>query len=225
LRFTYAQPIREEYPELTTGLLRIDGVTRNGNVAVWTAHYSDIASSRLAGETEAALPEIQAWRKAYSKMGFRPTQYRCAAEALLRRFRKEQSLPNLHPLVNLCNAVSIAFAIPVAVFDVQKIAGDLEVKHAQGDEHYETFGGEIEHPDVGEIIFADASGAAHARRWVNRQSGLSAVRDTTANVLIVAEAMHHRGADDVARLLSALRTAAGETWPDAVIVLIFFSPL
>ncbi|HEY3906880.1 MAG TPA: hypothetical protein VGM14_23450 [Streptosporangiaceae bacterium] len=29
--------------------------------------------------------------------GLKPTQYRCASESLLRRFRKEGSLPNLHP--------------------------------------------------------------------------------------------------------------------------------
>ena len=56
-------------------------------------------------------------------MGLKPTQYRCAAESLLRRFRKEGSLPRLHPLVDLCNAVSLAFAVPVAVLDAGRIAG------------------------------------------------------------------------------------------------------
>jgi DNA/RNA-binding domain of Phe-tRNA-synthetase-like protein len=37
-------------------------------------------------------------------MGLKPTQYRCAPEALLRRLRKEGTLPPLHPLVDLCNA-------------------------------------------------------------------------------------------------------------------------
>jgi DNA/RNA-binding domain of Phe-tRNA-synthetase-like protein len=38
----------------------------------------------------------------------KPTQYRCASEALLRRFRKEGALPRIHPLRDLCNAVSLA---------------------------------------------------------------------------------------------------------------------
>ncbi|MGE5287344.1 MAG: phenylalanine--tRNA ligase beta subunit-related protein [Micromonosporaceae bacterium] len=54
-------------------------------------------------------------------------QYRCASESLLRRFRKEGALPQLHPLVDVCNAVSLAFAIPVAVFDVSKITGHLSI--------------------------------------------------------------------------------------------------
>jgi DNA/RNA-binding domain of Phe-tRNA-synthetase-like protein len=217
LRFSYATTIRAEFPELRTALLRLDGVTRDADVTSWTERHADVAKARLAGETEAALPEIQAWRRAYARMGLKPTQYRCASEALLRRFRKEGSLPRIHPLVDLCNAVSIAFAIPIAVFDVDKVAGDLEVRRAGGHERYLTFGGEIESPDAGEVIFADSSDSVHARRWVNRQSGLSAVRDETARALVVVEAMHEGGADDVARLAAALHNAAAEAWPRAAI--------
>ena len=79
--------------------------------------FAAVAKARLADGPEGELPEIQAWRRAFAQMGLKPTQYRCAAESLLRRFRKEGSLPRLHPLVDLCNAVSLAFAIPVAVLD------------------------------------------------------------------------------------------------------------
>ena len=40
----YAKSIRSGFPELTSAVLRIDGVTATGNVCIWTAHYSDIAS-------------------------------------------------------------------------------------------------------------------------------------------------------------------------------------
>ena len=129
-------------------------------------------------------------------MGLKPTQYRCAAESLLRRFRKEGSLPRLHPLVDLCNAVSLAFAVPVAVLDADQVAWPLEVRYASGDEDYLTFGGEVEHPAPGEVIFADQAGQAHARRWTNRQSGRSAVSPATSTVLIVAEALHERRGRD-----------------------------
>jgi DNA/RNA-binding domain of Phe-tRNA-synthetase-like protein len=145
-------------------------------------------------------------------MGLKPTQYRCAAESLLRRFRKEGSLPRLHPLVDLCNAVSLAFAIPVAVLDVAAITWPLQVRYAAGDEDYLTFGGETEHPAAGEVIFADQAGRAHARRWTNRQSGLSAVGDTTTAVLIVAEALHDSAARDVPELMAAVAAELATTW-------------
>jgi DNA/RNA-binding domain of Phe-tRNA-synthetase-like protein len=70
-----------------------------------------MAEARLANTLEGELPEIQAWRRVFSRMGLKPTQYRCASEALLRRFRKERSLPLIHPLIDLCNAVSIALSL------------------------------------------------------------------------------------------------------------------
>ena len=174
---------------------------------------SAIAKSRLAAvSTESELPEIQAWRRAFAAMGLKPTQYRCASESLLRRFRKEGSLPRLHPLVDLCNAVSLAFAIPVAVFDLSAVTGPLEVRYATGDEEYLTFAGEVEHPAVGEVIFADAAGQAHARRWTNRQSGRSAVRDSTTRALIVAEALHDSAPADIAELAAALTAEIQAAW-------------
>lgn len=79
-------------------------------------------------------------------MGRKPTQYRCACESLLWRLRKQGSLPRLHPLVDVCNAVSVAFAIPVAVFDASKITSHLQVRYAAGDEDYLTFFGDVQHP-------------------------------------------------------------------------------
>jgi DNA/RNA-binding domain of Phe-tRNA-synthetase-like protein len=54
------------------------------------------------------------------------------------------------------------------------------------------------------FVFADGSARAHARRWTNRQSAYSAVRETTTSVLAVAEAMHASAHADVERLLGTL---------------------
>ncbi|MGV1789213.1 B3/B4 domain-containing protein [Rhizobium sp. A37_96] len=210
--FRHSNEMWAEFPELVAGTLFAEGITSTVDAAARVAGYHAAAAERLAQGPESEMPEIQAWRRSFSKMGLKPTQYRCASEALLRRFRQEGALPRLHPLVDLCNAVSIAFAIPVAVFDLSKISGDLEVRHADGSESYLTFAGEMEHPEPREVIFADAAGQAHARRWTNRQSGLSAVRDGTRSVLIVAEAMHDTAGDDVPKLIGALAAELASIW-------------
>lgn len=210
--FRHSDEMWSEFPELVPGALFAQGITADVAVADRIAGYHAIATERLAHGTESEMPEIQAWRRTFSKMGLKPTQYRCASEALLRRFRQEGSLPQLHPLVDLCNAISIAFAIPVAVFDLAKISGNLEVRHADGSESYLTFSGETEHPEPREVIFADTAGQAHARRWTNRQSGLSAVREDTHSVLVVAEAMHDSAASDVPRLIDTIAAELASVW-------------
>jgi DNA/RNA-binding domain of Phe-tRNA-synthetase-like protein len=213
MQFSHHPDIWRRFPELAATTLFAEGIHTNVSVAEQVARFNAIAKSRLdAAGSESDLPEIKAWRSVFSRMGLKPTQYRCASESLLRRFRKEGSLPQIHPLIDLCNAASLAFAIPVAALDVAKVAWPLQVRPATGKENYLSFSGEIEHPDAGEVTFADAQGQAHARRWTNRQSGLSAVRDETAAVLIVIEGVHDSAAADVQNLGTALGDALNEVW-------------
>jgi len=212
MQFAHAPAIWQAFPELVAGAIHVDGIHDHAAVQAALTPYLEIAKSRLQAGAESDLPAIQAWRRAFARMGLKPAQYRCAAEALLRRLRKEGNLPPLHPLVDLCNAVSVAYAVPVAVFDLAHVAGRLQVRHATGAEDYLAFSGEHERPDAGEVIFADEQGHVHARRWCNRQSALSAIRPATARVLIVAEAMHDTAAHDVPELLGALVGELRSLW-------------
>jgi DNA/RNA-binding domain of Phe-tRNA-synthetase-like protein len=137
-------------------------------------------------------------------MGLKPSKYRSAAEALLRRFKREDDLPRLHPVVDLCNAVSIAFALPVAVFDLGGVEEYLEVCRAEGTEDYLAFSGEIENPAPGEVVFKDAKNQVHARRWTFRQSRSSTVGPQTARVLIISEGLHEAAPEDVSQLIKVL---------------------
>jgi len=226
MHFQHSGEIWRDFPELVPGVLLAEGITPDVLADSFIAKFTALARSRLAEAPESEFPEIQAWRRTFARMGLKPTQYRCAAESLLRRLRKEGALPRLHPLVDLCNAVSLAFAIPVAAFDVSKITEALEVRYAAGDEDYLTFSGEVEHPGAHEVIFSDAAGQAHARRWSNRQSGLSAVRDPTTAALIVAEAMHGSAPSGVPELTTALAGEVEALWgrTPAVTVLSQSSP-
>lgn len=213
MQFRHAAALRAAYPELNVGTIQAQGITPTADPSPAIARFEAMAAVRLAQGTEGEFPEIQAWRRVFSRMGLKPTQYRCAAEALLRRFRQDGTLPRLHPLIDLCNAASLAHAVPIAVFDLDGISGDLEVRQATGAETYTAFSGEIEHPAAGEVIFADDANEAHARRWCHRQGARSAVRAGTASVLIVAEAMHDGAEPDIAALIATLGHEIAALWP------------
>ncbi|MDO3704943.1 phenylalanine--tRNA ligase beta subunit-related protein [Micromonospora sp. C28SCA-DRY-2] len=210
--FQHSPEVWAAHPGLVAGLLYAEGVAGKPRAELPLAELHAVARDRLAGGTEASFPEIQAWRRAFARMGLAPTRYRCASESLLRRLRTEGDLPEVHPLVDLGNAVSAAYAIPVGILDVTRIGGGIEVRPARGDESYLTFAGAEERPDPGEVIFADPQGRAHARRWTNRQSGWSAVRDDTASILVVVEAMHEGAGRDVPRVLDAIAAELRRGW-------------
>lgn len=193
-------------------MLVLDSVSTDRDITELARPFLDRADARLASSSEAEMPPIQAWRRAFAQLGLKPTQYRCASEALLRRYRKDGSLPPVHPLVDLCNAASLATAIPVAVFDLDCVQSDLAVRYATGTETYLAFSGDVEHPAPGEVVFADSAAQTHARRWTNRQSARSAVRDSTTRCLVVAEALHDTAAADIAALLGELQPALADAW-------------
>ncbi|MGF6919394.1 B3/B4 domain-containing protein [Paraburkholderia sp. 40] len=218
MQFSYAPSIHRDFPELATGLLLLDELGPVAPISNPVTELVTLARQRIAPAMESDLPEIRAWRRTFAKMGLKPTQYRCASEALLRRLRQTGDLPSVHPLVDLCNAMSMAFAIPIAAIDLDRVTGDLQVRPALGTETFETFAGDLEYPDVGEVIFADDSHRAHARRWTNRQSGFSAVRERTMTALVIAEATHETAHADVARLILTLRATVSELWPSASVL-------
>lgn len=208
--FRHADTIWAGHPGLTAGALSARGVDPAAATGDLVDTYTARALARLADSAESAFPEVLAWRRTFAGMGLRPTQYRCASESLLRRLRRTGALPRIHPVVDLCNAISAAYAVPVAVLDADRIAGPLlEVRPAAGDETYEDFGGAVEHPAAGEVTFADSAGRAHARRWTHRQSGHSAVGPHTRRILVVTEAMHDDGARTVPLVLDAVAAGLG----------------
>ena len=207
--FYHDDAVWQRFPNLHALVMVLDNVRNSQGKTPDIAATLAAVSTALETASESEWPSIRAWRQVYAAMGFKPTQYRCAAEALLRRYRKDQQLPRLHPLVDALNAESLGAAIPIAAFDCQHIRDGIVVRAAEGTESYLSFQGETEQPASGEIIFADAAGQAHARRWVFRQSALSAVSDTSDTVLLVAEALHDTALQDLQQLRQkiVLRTA------------------
>jgi DNA/RNA-binding domain of Phe-tRNA-synthetase-like protein len=216
--------VLERFPELRAASIHLVGINPKLSFASAVDRHQGQAKARLSGQTEGDFPEIQAWRRAFSRMGLKPTQYRSAPEALLRRLRTDGHLPALHPLIDLCNALSAAFAVPVAVLDREMIAGTLEVRPARGHERFRSFAGDEEHPDPGEIIFVDEADVAHARRWCHRQSMASAVSAGTTSAFIVAETMHDGGEAVLEAFQLAIAQAIAEPQTDGRSVSIDVAP-
>ena len=145
------------------------------------------------------MPSLAAWRRAFAAFGVKPTQYRNAAEALLRRLTKHGDIPSINTLVDIGNLVSIRYALPVAFFDQGEVTGATTVRFATGDESFTDLGAAAPvNPEPGEVVFVDEAGMVSARRWCWRQSAQSATKPDTRDVLVTVEGHHASATDDVA---------------------------
>lgn len=206
--FGYADAIVDEFPTIRAGLVHATALTNGTSPAPLTEEYAQtqhVVAKRLADTTVAELSSIAAWRRVFTRFGAKPTQYRCAAEALLRRLTKQGDIPSISTLVDIGNLVSIRYAMPVAVFDRDGIAGTTTVKFAAGDEKFTDLGStEITHPEPGEVIFVDADDVVSARRWCWRQSADSATSSDTTEAVFVVEGHHDEAERDVKSAIADL---------------------
>jgi DNA/RNA-binding domain of Phe-tRNA-synthetase-like protein len=215
--FRYHPEIVARYPNVVGGVILADGMT-NGPTpdALREAFFAEQqAVLRRLGDTPLSqIPSLSAWRGVFRGFGLDPTQYRSAAEALLRRLTKKGDIPSINTLVDLGNLVSIRYALPVAVFDTRALHGGVMVHFADGSERYTTLGeSEEDHPEPGEVVFSDESKLVIARRWCWRQSEQSAAQADTTRALITVEGHHVQARADVQAaqhdLLELLQTHAG----------------
>ena len=152
------------------------------------------------------IETLAGWRGAFRLFGVDPTQYRSAAEALLRRLTKKGDIPSINAIVDICNLVSIRYALPVAAIDLRAVQGKITVHFASGQEDFIPLGeSAAEHPEPGEVIFSDEAALVVARRWCWRQSAESAAQESTQEALFTIEAQHGRGGEMVEQAFNDLQ--------------------
>ena len=220
--FRYAPEILARYPAVVGGVTLASGLRNGPSPDALRAEYAaeqETVRERIGATPLSQIPSLAAWRGVFRGFGLDPTQYRGAAEALLRRLMKKGEIPSVNSLVDIGNLVSIRYVLPVALFDLRATTGTITVRSASGDERYTTLNeaGALQpaHPEPGEVIFSDEMGLVVARRWCWRQSDESAMRDDSTRALITVEAHHEGGRADVTAALADLqallaRYAGGE---------------
>jgi DNA/RNA-binding domain of Phe-tRNA-synthetase-like protein len=217
--FRYDPGLIERFPTIVGGLVHARGVENGASPPALAAAYrveQEDTLIRFGNRPLGALPSLAAWRRAFTAFGVEPTRYRSAAEALLRRLTKHGEIPSVSLLVDIGNLVSVRYRLPVAVLDLAGVAGGITVRIAEGDEEYTDLGTTtVEQPDPGEVIFVDAAGVVHARRWCWRQSAQSATGPATKEILIAVEGLHETAAEDVAAALADLEELVSEHAPGA----------
>ena len=102
---------------------------------------------------------VAVWRKAYKKFKTKKGA-RSSIEALLKRVAQEKPVSPITPLVDVYNAVSLTFAVPVGGEDLEKIQGSMGLRLTQGGDAFLPIGSGEDEPTLeGEICYLDDAGA------------------------------------------------------------------
>ncbi len=144
---------------------------------------------QLTSEAITSHPRIESWREAYRSLGVKPSEFRPSMEALVRRVLKKDPLPAINKVVDLGNLISIQHLVPIGAHAIDHLTADMDLRLASGDEIFEPFGTDlVEHPNVGEIIFAEGN-TVLTRRWTWRQSKHTLILPETTAVEFNVDAL------------------------------------
>ena len=96
-------------------------------------------------------------RRMYRRIGWEPTRYRPSSEALVRRLLKNKGLYRINNLVDYGNLVSAKYHLPMGLYDVEKINGNIIFDVGRADESYKGISKEFIHAE-GKLILRDETG-------------------------------------------------------------------
>ena len=108
--------------------------------------------------TGAVEPVMMQVRRMYHAFGMDPTKNRPASERLVRRVLQSKELYRINTAVDVCNAVSLKYRLPLGLFDADALSGKtLTLRFGSAGESYDSLSGR-EIQTEGKFIIADTQG-------------------------------------------------------------------
>jgi DNA/RNA-binding domain of Phe-tRNA-synthetase-like protein len=174
----------------------------------------------LAADPAWAESHLGSWSDAYVRFGAKPNRTPCSAQALRKRVLKDGAIPPINPIVDLYNAISLKYAIPVGGENHDAYVGRPFLTIADGTETFDTVmnGEEVNDPPLlGEAIWRDDVGVT-CRRWNWRQGTRTRLAAATGRMWFVLEALETMPDVALAEATDALVEGLKALMPGSMIV-------
>ncbi len=142
MNISVSESLKKMWPKTALGILEYEA-----DVVKSPKELLDVfeeAIERLSDEycmdDIAKLPHVEATRKAYKALGKNPSEYRNAAEAMLRRVVKSSGLYHINNIVEINNLISISSGYSIGSYDLDEVKGAVIYERAEEDLHYAGIG-------------------------------------------------------------------------------------
>jgi len=193
----------------------IDNQSAGDNPALAKISQLLDTANREAGKflTDPVLSQnrvVAVWREAFMKFKTKKGA-RSSIEALLRRIDKGNAVGTINPLVDLYNAISLTYALPCGMEDMDALRGDLRLTITQGGDDFLALGDE--EPDLtlpGELCYLDDIGGV-CRCWNWRDGQRTMLTEKTKRAIAVIESVDPARHQDLVEAVHALAAWAEET--------------
>lgn len=119
--FSVEKKVFEVLPDYCVGVIRASIPNKEGAANAVSELFRKELQRFFHQSQGVALREtknISAYRSALQKAGINPNKFMCSIEALSRRVQKSGVLPEIDPIVDLGNAISLKYLLAVGAHDL-----------------------------------------------------------------------------------------------------------
>jgi tyrosyl-tRNA synthetase len=212
MRFILGADLLERVPDTCVAVVVAEGVDHSrGGDSIRGLLDASIEATRVEfGDGDpAVVSEIAAWRERLGRLGVDAAQHPPSIETLVRRALTDDA-PRVGPVVDLANAISLKYRLPVGAHDLDRLRGDLAVRLARAGEYFTGLGESVvESVPVGEPVYADDR-EVRTRRWVWRQGDRGKVTAATRTVFYPIDGFVGVSDEAARRAASDLAARVGE---------------
>ena len=193
-KFIAEESFWELFPEAAIGVVVATGMKPTGEVpfedsaaiAKLLAEANTQADRHLTSNTISQNEVVRVWREAYQRFKTKKGA-RCSIENLLKRVLKGNPVGSITPSVDIYNAVSLKYALPVGGEDIDSFEGDLRLGITEGGDAFCALGEDENDPTLaGELCYRDDAGAV-CRCWNWRDGRRTALSDDSKSAFLVIE--------------------------------------
>ena len=157
MRFEIEKEVFDLLPNGYFGIVAVKGMDNTREIPELEAQLAEnIAKCEqdFEGIKVKNADDIVPYRDAFKAIGINPNRYMCSIEALLDRIAKGKGFPHINAIVDMGNAVSIKYHLPIGAHDMGTIEEALEVRYADDEDTFLPFGGgELEKPEEKEVVY------------------------------------------------------------------------
>lgn len=185
MKFIINSDIFKQLPDLYVGVVVAHGIDNHQDYPIIDQMLDQnmkMAQEDFDGVNVKQDEHIIPYRAAFRKIGINPNRFPCSAEALFKRLAKGKDLPHINPLVDLNNAISIKYTVPMGTHSLDNAQDDMMMRLAEpGDQFIPLGQTKVETPDEGEVVYA-VGHEVRTRRWTWRQSEAGKITPDTQSV-------------------------------------------
>jgi DNA/RNA-binding domain of Phe-tRNA-synthetase-like protein len=203
MRVTIDAALKTKCPRTALGCVTAHveaGATAEALIEVMKARETEIQKLPYPRGVLASA-QVEATRSAYKTLGKDPARYRGSAEALLRRIVAGRGLPQINAVVDVINLVSVESRLPIGLYDLARVQGDVVFRRGRAGETYKGIG-KYDLNLEGLPVFCDAVGPHGSPTSDSERTMVTA--ETRQVLAVIVSFAGAEGLDGWAQRMSAL---------------------